>query len=249
MTSRPTLELERALTTGALADLSVIAVFPHPDDESWAAGGLLARLATAHANVRLVTLSRGEAGHDELDGLVGQALAARRDAELAHACAALGLPPATQLGLPDGAVDPHAAARALAPLLAADLVVTFDHDGAYAHRDHTACTAATLAAAPRSARVLAVAPPRDLLAKLRRAFVTRRPELVDPRFATTPLGGRATFTLTLDDDERRRKHDALAAHRSQLRRGDVRGFLGPGAMDELLLREHYRWLDPDEPTP
>ena len=65
-----------------------LAVFAHPDDESWAAGGLIARRGDVH----VVCLTAGEAGPGEVS---------RRPAELAAACAVLG---ATFeiVGLPDG---------------------------------------------------------------------------------------------------------------------------------------------------
>lgn len=41
---------------------SLLAVFAHPDDEAFAAGGTLARYAAEGAEVRLVCATRGEAG-------------------------------------------------------------------------------------------------------------------------------------------------------------------------------------------
>ena len=41
---------------------TVLAIFAHPDDESLACGGTLARLADAGARIVLMCASRGEAG-------------------------------------------------------------------------------------------------------------------------------------------------------------------------------------------
>lgn len=224
----------------------MLAVFPHPDDESWATGGLLQR---ARGAARLVTLSRGEAGRDHVDGLTGLALSARRERELHAACATLGIAPPIVLDLPDGAVDPVIAADALAPLVAdyaPDLVVGFDHDGGYGHVDHVACVLAMLEAARRvapAACVLGAAFAPDLLAPLRAAFARRHPGLLHPDFATARLGtARADLTLTLTRDEARAKRRALAAHASQLRKpGDagLAGFLGPGVFQRLCREERY----------
>ena len=41
---------------------SLLAIFAHPDDESFCAGGALATLAAAGTEVHLLCLTRGEAG-------------------------------------------------------------------------------------------------------------------------------------------------------------------------------------------
>lgn len=236
------------MSSKLFADRRTLAVFPHPDDESWAAGGLLRRAPAT----RLVTLSRGEAGRDHRDGLTGPALAARREGELHAACAALGLAPPRLLDLPDGAIDRAAAAAALTPLvteLSPELVITFDHDGGYGHVDHVATCEATLEAVRRAAPtacVLGCAFAPDLLARLRDAFAQRHPALVHPAFATTTLGSeRADLVLTLTRDEARQKRRALAAHASQMRHPGDAGpdrFLGPGVFQRLCRTERYALL-------
>lgn len=233
------------MSSNLFAGRRVLAVFPHPDDESWAAGGLLQRAPEVH----LVTLSRGEAGRDHRDGLTGPALAARRGGELHAACATLGLAPARLLDLPDGAIDRDVAAAALTPIvneLSPELVITFDHDGGYGHVDHVATCEATLEAVRRAAPtacVLACAFAPDLLAPLRAAFAQRHPELLHPAFATTPLGSeRADLVLTLTRDEARAKRRALTAHASQMRHPGDAGpdrFLGPGVFQRLCRAERY----------
>ena len=223
----------------------MLAVFPHPDDEAWAAGGLLQRAGEA----QLVTLTRGEAGRDHVGGLTGAALAARRTDELAAACDALGVRPPFLLDLPDGGVDARLAAAALVPLLtdfAPDVVVGFDRDGGYGHLDHVAGAAATRDAvnlADSRACVLGCAFPPDLLAPLRDAFARRRPELVHPDYASGDLGSeRADLVLDLTSEEGRRKRRALAAHASQMRRsGDAGpdGFLGRGVFQRLCRQERF----------
>ena len=74
----------------------LLAVHAHPDDETITQGATLARYAAAGLPVTVVTCTRGEQGEvipAELAHLFGSPqLAARREAELASALAALGVP-------------------------------------------------------------------------------------------------------------------------------------------------------------
>jgi LmbE family N-acetylglucosaminyl deacetylase len=151
---------------------AVLAVFAHPDDESLACGGMLARLADAGARVVLMCASRGERGSlrgpardDELGDV--------RAAEMREAARALGVSELLLLDHPDG--DLHWAHVAE---LHADIVltirhhepaavVTFGEDGLYWHADHIAVHERTLTAV-RS--LGANAPPLY--------FVTMRPGVV-----------------------------------------------------------------------
>ena len=91
--------LERART--------VLFAHAHPDDETLATGALIAELVARGITVVLVTATRGERG-EVVDGplrtLAGTAaLAAHREAELAAACAALGITAQHWLGMPPAA--------------------------------------------------------------------------------------------------------------------------------------------------
>ncbi len=125
---------------------SLLAVFAHPDDESFAAGGTLARYAAAGAVVRLVTATRGEAGRGRTDPVLRGAL---REQELRRAAQVLGVKNLRILGYSDGRL-----ARADRPLLVSRLValfrdlrpqvvITFGPDGISGHPDHTAIGEAT----------------------------------------------------------------------------------------------------------
>lgn len=242
------------------------AVFPHPDDEAWGAGGLLARAVEHGTEVTLVTLSAGEAGRDHRSGLRGAALAAARTVELNAAAAVLGITRVHICDLPDGNIALESAIEKIAGILGGtwpEVFVTFDRDGGYPHRDHTTTVRAVEAVA-RTAQseplVLGAAFPRDLLRPLYEAFVARRPELLDvswapdptsarlpPAGATTPEAlrlGRERFDLELDlsATEAHAKRAALSAHQTQLRRPGAAGadaFLGPGVFPALCRRERY----------
>ena len=125
----------------------VVGVFPHPDDEAYAAGGLLAHCAAAGAAVEVVCATRGERGSDRNSTTPSQpALAAQRTGELAASCRALGIAPPVVLDLPDGGLA--AAHRSAVVLVVRQLqrlqphvVVTLGNDGVYGNLDHLAWTA------------------------------------------------------------------------------------------------------------
>lgn len=119
----------------------VLAVFAHPDDESLACGGTLARLAAAGAHVVVMCASHGERGSD-LGPMRNDELGRERAIEMRDAAAALGVAELRLLSHPDGDLrwasvthfnadivlflrhHPHAS------------VITFGEDGLYWHADH-----------------------------------------------------------------------------------------------------------------
>lgn len=120
---------------------TILGLFAHPDDESLACGGLLARCAAEGARVIAVSLTRGEAGPAPAGAA---ALGVVRSGELARAAAILGLDDAVVCGHADGML-PWLAEGVLDDEIAAlltryrpDAVVTFDLDGLYWHPDHIA---------------------------------------------------------------------------------------------------------------
>jgi N-acetyl-1-D-myo-inositol-2-amino-2-deoxy-alpha-D-glucopyranoside deacetylase len=126
-----------------LSGRSVLAVFAHPDDESLACGGTLARLADAGVRVLLLCASRGEAGSNSDPALVPDGdLAAVRSRELADAAAILGIAEVTIADHPDGDLrwddvpEFHREIVALVEQHQPAAVITFAEDGLYWHLDH-----------------------------------------------------------------------------------------------------------------
>lgn len=129
-------------------------VFAHPDDETFATGGMVAHYAQAGVAVHLLCATDGDAG--KTSGVaVGsrEELARLRRAELHDAAALLGIRSVHALGLPDGALaqaDTDALVGEIVRFLRRhrpQVVVTFGPEGApTGHRDHRAiCRAATAA--------------------------------------------------------------------------------------------------------
>jgi LmbE family N-acetylglucosaminyl deacetylase len=147
---------------------TLLAVFAHPDDETFGPGGTLAKYAAEGVAVDLVCATRGEVGESDLDNLGDcEDLACQREQELRCAADVLGLTDVHFLGYQDSGMagspaneHPRALVQADADVLAdqvADwirrlrpqVVLTFDPYGGYGHPDHIAVHRATVAACER----------------------------------------------------------------------------------------------------
>jgi LmbE family N-acetylglucosaminyl deacetylase len=136
---------------GRLAGKTVLAVFAHPDDESLACGGTLARLSSEGARVVLLCASHGERGaqtgpaRDDQLGVV-------RSEELRRAAEVLGISHVLLFNHPDGDLQWADVALLLAEIrmtiarFAPDAVITFGEDGLYWHLDHVGIHERTTAA-------------------------------------------------------------------------------------------------------
>jgi len=123
----------------------LLAVFAHPDDETFRCGGLLALLAGRGVEVNLITATRGEAGScGDPPMCKAEQLAEVRERELQCACSALGILPPVFLDYLDGdlaEVDEEeaitritATAREIRP----QVLLTWPADGLSGHADHIA---------------------------------------------------------------------------------------------------------------
>jgi LmbE family N-acetylglucosaminyl deacetylase len=126
-----------------LAGRTVLGVFAHPDDESLACGGTLARLADAGARVVVLCASRGELGSCSDPSLVPDGdLGLVRSRELRDAAAVLGVSDVILLDHHDGDLrwdkvpELHAEIVMMLERYRPDAVITFAEDGLYWHLDH-----------------------------------------------------------------------------------------------------------------
>lgn len=209
---------------------TVVAFHAHPDDEVVLTGGTLARAAAAGHRVVVVSATDGRI-HDELSDRIDELrcsayiLGARRVECLGYADSGYG-----PLFYPDppgrvrfGRADREEAAGRLAEILrdeAADLLLSYEPNGGYGHRDHVAVhhvgkRAAYLAATPR---VLEATMPRELLCRV--SDLAGLVGLSGPYPADivrTAYAPRATITHRINVFRfARQKREALAAHRSQI---------------------------------
>lgn len=229
----------------------LLAVFPHPDDEAYAAAGLMAMCVAGGAEVSLLCLTRGEGGAARRGSGVevgAEGLGAARWAELQASCGAVGASLLECPSLPDGAlrtrrVESAEVIRAACAEVRPDVVVTLGEDGAYGHWDHHACTAA-VAEAVDGPRVLHAAFPPGLFAPVRKGLsrflgAEGLAPLPAAGLGVPPDAWAVTVELTAAPALEAAKRAALSAHRSQLVGGDPRSFLRRGLVDPLLAREGF----------
>ena len=127
-----------------LTGRTILGIFAHPDDESLACGGTLARLADAGAKVVVMCASQGEAGSLCDPSLIpdGESLACVRMRELNDAAAVLGVAEVIILNHPDGDLRWSRVSELHTEIVQAleryhpDAVITFAEDGLYWHLDH-----------------------------------------------------------------------------------------------------------------
>jgi LmbE family N-acetylglucosaminyl deacetylase len=154
----------------------VLAVFAHPDDETFRPGGTLALLAGKGVEVHLVTATRGQAGSCGEPLLCSpEELPTVRERELRCACAALGLETPRLLEYHDGQlarVNPEpvtAQILAVAREIRPQVMLSFGPDGLSGHPDHVAigqCAAQAYAGWDEIAALYTLAVPRSLAEQL-----------------------------------------------------------------------------------
>mgnify|MGYP005848594215 CR=1 FL=1 len=142
-----------------------MAVFAHPDDETFRCGGTLALLARRGVRVQVLTATRGRAGSRGNPPLcTPEELPAVREQELRCACAALGIEPPRLLDYGDGTLagvdEEEAVEQVLAVIreLRPQVLLTWPPDGLSAHPDHVAVSRWTTLAFERAAALGPEAP-------------------------------------------------------------------------------------------
>lgn len=136
---------------------TIVGVWAHPDDETFACAGLMAQAVREGRRVVCVTATRGEAGIQDESRWPADKLADIRTKELEYSLAVLGVTEHLWLDYPDGgcaAVDREQAVARIAHILhdvRPDTVLTFGADGMTWHPDHVAVSDWTTGAFARTA--------------------------------------------------------------------------------------------------
>ena len=141
----------------------LLAVFAHPDDESFICGGTLAKYASEGVEITLVSATRGEMGRrmGNPPYLNRESMAAARDMELRQACESLGIRHLHFLDIRDKTVefidadDLTARIEDMIRKVDPDVVLTF-HEVLGGHPDHCAIGKATTAASQRTGHMKAL---------------------------------------------------------------------------------------------
>jgi LmbE family N-acetylglucosaminyl deacetylase len=128
-----------------MTETRLLAVFAHPDDETFRCGGTLALLAQRGVRVQVLTATRGQAGSRGDPPLCApEELPVVRENELRCACAALGIQPPILLDYQDGQLSESAPERIVSEILAVvrevrpQMLLTYGLDGISGHPDHIA---------------------------------------------------------------------------------------------------------------
>jgi N-acetyl-1-D-myo-inositol-2-amino-2-deoxy-alpha-D-glucopyranoside deacetylase len=239
-----------------LAGRTVLAVFAHPDDESLACGGTLARLADAGVRVVLLCASRGEAGSISDPALVPDGdLGGVRACELRDAAAVLGIAEVMLLNYSDGNLRWKDEPELLADIVGAirkyrpDAVITFAEDGLYWHLDHVGMHERTLDAV---GSLGAEAPPLYFVTMQRGAMR----EVVNAAHAKAGASSDSSFWGITPDafglsaeppsfvvdvrDWVPRKLAALRCHRTQMGPHNPMAWIGDEEARRLLGVEQFR---------
>jgi LmbE family N-acetylglucosaminyl deacetylase len=220
---------------------TLVTFHAHPDDESIATGGTMARAKADGHRVVLVVATRGELGEHDPDILTsGESITDRRVAEQLEAARLLGVDRVEFLGYHDSGMDGEPtndaagcfaradveeAANRLAAILRdedADVLTVYDDHGGYNHPDHVqvhrvGVRAAQLADTPR---VYESTMNRDYIKRLIERRADEIPDAPDaPDAATMDDFGSPEALITTTVDVRSfvdAKRAAMAAHASQI---------------------------------
>jgi LmbE family N-acetylglucosaminyl deacetylase len=191
-------------------------VFAHPDDESFAAGGTMAKMSHLGHEVSLICATSGCKGKSgEFEITCREQLAKHREEELEQACSILGVSDLILFHYADGTlVDQDIdlltdRIKTTILELKPDVILTFPPDGVTGHPDHI-----TISRATENAVILAE---EDYpLSQLPTFFYASIPHYYDHCQDSGPKN-RCLVTAKVDITEYRMyKGQALQAHKSQV---------------------------------
>jgi LmbE family N-acetylglucosaminyl deacetylase len=183
----------RSKAIAALDTCDILAVFAHPDDETFATG-TFAKLSANGKRIQLVYTTSGDAGGDKTgQGLKDEALAKTREDEMR--AAARVIKTSTEplfLRYPDGFVyenwdDVLENVLSVIEQTKPDILVTFGPDGYYGHQDHLAIGQITERAFDESGTasiLLHAAIPRSINDRIKKLGGGSQYKAVDDKYIT-----------------------------------------------------------------
>lgn len=231
---------------------TVLAVFAHPDDEAYLAGGLMAVATDSGRRVVCVTATRGELGFPDDDPRSLDERAAVREAELRACLDVLGVNEHHWLGYPDGgcaALDESDPVGRLCELLEEvrpDTVLTFPPDGQTYHPDHMTVSRWTTLAVRRTgvdARLLYAVMTQEWVDEFMDVVPIEEIMMTDDPPPTVRADELALW-FRCDDELAARKVQALRCQASQ-----VEPFIAKAGIDvytRLNRDEMFRERRPDD---
>jgi LmbE family N-acetylglucosaminyl deacetylase len=236
-----------------LAGRSILAVFAHPDDESLACGGTLARLASEGFRVVVLSATHGERG-GPIDTRKDEALGQARVREIREAATALNVSEVFIGDYPDGDLRWDHVAEFHAELVTfmrrhrPAAVITFGDDGLYWHMDHVGVhertTSAVRSLGTNAPPLYYVTMPQGIMTEI--VATARRRGWVPPARGFWSLEPEAfgiaaqPATITVDvANWVPRKLAAILCHRSQMVDGHPFAQLCEADARRLLGVEHF----------
>lgn len=177
---------------------TLLAVFAHPDDETFRTGGTLTLLAQTGVRIHILTFTRGQAGSCGVPPLCSsEELPMLRGRELACACRVLGVQQLTLLDYEDGRLDQvplDVLAEEIMKLAGAtqpQVMLSFGPDGLSGHPDHIQAGQAAGVVyqnTPEIAALYTPAVPLSLKQKLKMGQVWAVPDIeIDLSVDITPV--------------------------------------------------------------
>lgn len=235
---------------------TVLAIFAHPDDESLACGGTLARLADAGIRIVLLCASRGEAGSISDPALVPDGdLGRTRERELREAAAILGVAEVIVMNHPDGDLrwddvpELHEEIVETIRRCRPEAVITFAEDGLYWHLDHVGVHERTYTAVKsfgaEAPPLYYVTIPQGIMRDVVEAAHAKGGAAPDSSFwgihpATFGVSAKpATFVVDVRNWAPR-KLAALRCHRTQMGASNPIAWINDDEARRLLGVEHFR---------
>lgn len=202
---------------------SILGIWAHPDDESWASAGLMRMAVLNGQKVGIITATKGEAGQSaDTNRWPNAKMGEIREQELKDCLKCIGNVQQHWLGFSDGKLSSADSAQAVQEIVEIidkfnpDTIVTFESQGITGHDDHKAIYAWAKAAAKQTNTRLLCAiqsaekyeqSGEELSEKFDLFFKIDRPKMVSEN--------AADVCVTLPSDVLECKMKCYASHASQ----------------------------------